>query len=167
MQPHNIGDQPVTKDWQKSPQLDVADELARQAYIHGAKLYSPPKDLDGVDLTEFKGTTHTALDRYRELIAQPKPGMPSLRQALQKVVVSPQYQTKLTDGEPGEDGISGTRQMMIMRVIGQYRQMAKVVLFRENPAILQAVKEAKKREYLARRAAPPKQPSPMSVAPAN
>lgn len=153
-----MGDQPVTKDWQNNVQLDVADEMARQAYIHGNKLTTPPKKLSmsngSVDLTQFKGLdgVHTAYDRYQELIAQPKPGMPTLRQALQKVIVDPRYQDKLTDGEFGNDSKEGTRIMQLHRVIGMYRQAASKVLMQENPEIVTALKQDIYRASVAKRA---------------
>ena len=168
-QPHLIGDQPVTKEWQTNVQADVADELARQSYIHGSKLYTVPKDLDGVDLTEIKGRTdaegytHTALDQYRQLMAQPDPDMPTLRQALQEIVISPEYQQDATDGIPGEEGEPGSRQYILNQVIGAYRKAARSKLFEENPEVYTKWIEAKQRKAEAWTAAPASKPDPLSA----
>jgi hypothetical protein len=154
IEPHLMGDQPVTKEWQENVQIDVRDELARQSYIHGKKLMTPPKKVRDVDLTdpELKIGTYTAHDRFSELVGQPDPRKPTLRQALQKVIASPQYQDKLTDGEPGEDGKEGTRIMQINRVIGQYRDAALKALMKENPKVHEAVKMEAYRAAVAKRA---------------
>lgn len=93
-------------------------DLAREALPDGRNLY----------------------DVYGDLVAQPTPDTPPLKDELRKLMESDDYKHKLIDG-PGT--LNGTRLKAIRTIIGRYRQAAWRVMLRDHPTVAEKFFEAK------------------------
>ena len=108
----------------------VMDELANLRYSFSMP---PVVESGGVDLSKYRnGQGQTAYDRYVELTGQVKLGNKDLRQALNKLVTSPQYLA--LPAEPVE-GLDSPRVAELKKVIGKYRSTAKDKMLKEYPEL--------------------------------
>ena len=108
----------------------VMDELANLRYSFSMP---PVVESGGVDLSKYRnGQGQTAYDRYVELTGQVKLGNKDLRQALNKLVTSPQYLA--LPAEPVE-GLDSPRVAELKKVIGKYRATAKEKMLKEYPEL--------------------------------
>jgi hypothetical protein len=108
----------------------VMDELANLRYSFSMP---PVVESGGVDLSKYRnGQGQTAYDRYIELTGQVKLGNKDLRQALNKLVTSPQYLALAPD--PVE-GLDSPRVNELKKVIGKYRATAKEKMLKEYPEL--------------------------------
>lgn len=108
----------------------VMDELANLRYSFSMP---PVVESGGVDLSKYRnGQGQTAYDRYIELTGQVKLGNKDLRQALNKLVTSPQYLA--LPAEPVE-GLDSPRVAELKKVIGKYRSTAKDKMLKEYPEL--------------------------------
>ena len=108
----------------------VMDELADLRYSFSMP---PVVESGGVDLSKYRnGQGQTAYDRYIELTGQVKLGNKDLRQALNKLVTSPQYLAL-----PAEqvEGLDSPRVNELKKVIGKYRATAKEKMLKEYPEL--------------------------------
>ena len=108
----------------------VMDELANLRYSFSRP---PVVESGGVDLSKYRnGQGQTAYDRYVELTGQVKLGNKDLRQALNKLVTSPQYLAL-----PAErvEGLDSPRVAKLKKVIGKYRSIAKDKMLKEYPEL--------------------------------
>ena len=108
----------------------VMDELANLRYSFSMP---PVVESGGVDLSKYRnGQGQTAYDRYIELTGQVKLGNKDLRQALNKLVTSPQYLAL-----PAEqvEGLDSPRVNELKKVIGKYRATAKEKMLKEYPEL--------------------------------
>ena len=106
------------------------DELANLRYSFSMP---PVVESGGVDLSKYRnGQGQTAYDRYIELTGQVKLGNKDLRQALNKLVTSPQYLA--LPAEPVE-GLDSPRVNELKKVIGKYRSTAKEKMLKEYPEL--------------------------------
>lgn len=137
---HLGGDQPMTEEWKHRVNTDVHDELARQMFIHGSKILTPPKSKGEVDFTEFRrpDLRYSAYDRYQELTGAVTIRGKTLRQSLEDLIGSRMYQEKLTDGDFHYDGSRGDA---IKAVVGGYRQVAEAQLRKEFPELDYALRQ--------------------------
>lgn len=127
------GDQPMTREWRRTLQDGVHDEIARQLVHHNAALRPPAPVLQGeVDLREYQHPTtgRTAYDRYQTLVGEVTIQGMTLKESLADLIRSPEYREIATDGTFDHDG---SRIDLIRRVIGFYRQAAEQQLREEMP----------------------------------
>jgi len=108
----------------------VMDELANLRYSFSMP---PVVESGGVDLSKYRnGQGQTAYDRYIELTGQVKLGNKDLRQALNKLVTSPQYLALPSDQV---EGLDSPRVNELKKVIGKYRATAKEKMLKEYPEL--------------------------------
>lgn len=108
----------------------VMEELSNLRYSFSMP---PVVESGGVDLSKYRnGQGQTAYDRYVELTGQVKLGNKDLRQALNKLVTSPQYLALPAD--PVE-GLDSPRVAELKKVIGKYRATAKEKMLKEYPEL--------------------------------
>jgi hypothetical protein len=135
----------------------VSDSVDNQLLELGKAIPYPSKTYPGtdVDLTSRKYGTKgdlTPYDRMMEIMANPGNGMPSLRDAVSKIVTGPNWE-KMSPGVPGvQEG--GTRFDVINNVVQKYRDMAQKRLIKEFPALKEATAVSKVSKDAARRGGP-------------
>ena len=92
----------------------------------------------GVDLREYRlQSGQTAFDRYQELSQRPVDNMPTMKEALAKLILSDKYKL-LPDGDGGTEG---TRLWALNKIVRKYRDAALKVLYKENPDLHKATTE--------------------------
>ena len=95
---------------------------------------------NGTDLRDIKlDDGRSAYNKLQEFIIMPSKNSRSLKQALEKLIRSPQY-ARLVDGD---GGTKGTRLNAFSTVLARYRQAAYKRLLREYPEVRQAVSSRK------------------------
>ena len=101
----------------------------------------------GVDLPEFiLDDGKSAYLRLNELVGETKMGGRTLKEALEKKILSTHYKDKLTNGERTPDGrIGSTREDALKKIFRKYRNKAMDTLRRESPELDQMIKQ-KERE---------------------
>jgi hypothetical protein len=110
-------------------------ELARLSSVHNGGLGYPAKTKNNgidLDLTQIKVGDQTAYGRLQELAGTVKQGGFTLKENLQNLFNSADYQPggRLVDGQPGAPGSKLTR---VQAMIEQHRQAAYGALQKENP----------------------------------
>lgn len=95
-----------------------------------------PRRPEGVDLRDFKlaSSGRVAYDRYQELVGKPDDDQPSLKEALNELIASPEYRDILVDGQPT---LNGTRSGAILDVVAKYRMVAFDRLKMESPELVE------------------------------
>lgn len=106
--------------------LDQMYALTGSYITKASPRLGPEVDLRDITLAK---DGRNAYDRYQELIRQPKPGMPTLREALERVARKPEF-----IAAPAVASISdpGSKWSLLNRVVQQYRDAAKKRLLSEN-----------------------------------
>lgn len=123
----------------------VMDELALLKHSFSAP---PVVESGGVDLSKYQNAKgQSAYDRYLELTGQVTIGRKSLRDALTKLIKSPQYQALPDDSV---EGLDSPRISEIKRVLAQYRAKAKDSMLKEFPELIQH-REMRDKLVLARK----------------
>lgn len=113
----------------------VINELSRLQ--HGFR--NPSTRLNGLELLDYSMPNgQTAYDRYMELTGQVKLAGKSLRQSLEKLIKSNQYQKLPDDRLYSVD--DSPRISEIKKVINKYRQQARLQLQRELPKVKQQLR---------------------------
>ena len=108
----------------------VMDELADLRYSFSMP---PVVESGGVDLSKYRnGKGQTAYDRYTELTGQVTINNKNMRQALAKLVTSPQYLALSPDRV---EGLDSPRVNELKKVIGKYRATAKDKMLKEYPEL--------------------------------
>lgn len=94
----------------------------------------------------------TPYDRMLQIMASPGHGAPSLRQAIEQIVKSPEWD-KMSGGVPGvQEG--GTKFEVVNNVVQRYREMARKRILSEFPELRKAVQQAVVSEEAAKRGGP-------------
>lgn len=140
--------QPITDEWKYTPKEDVYDELARQMFILNKGLRQPPREVQGVDLTQYVSpdSGYTAHDRLQELTGTiTDPQGRTLKDALSELFKSEEYKTVLADGDFRDDG---GRMKAISNVISAYREAALGKLRQEIPQLHWDMVEAQRQKAL-------------------
>ena len=108
----------------------VMEELADLKYSFSMP---PVVESGGVDLSKYRnGKGQTAYDRYTELTGQVTINNKNMRQALAKLVASPQY---LALPKDRIEGLDSPRVNELKKVIGKYRATAKDKMLKEYPEL--------------------------------
>lgn len=145
---HAGGAQPLTEEWKATPQSVVSEELARQMFLENSAIRLPPKNKDGVDLTQYRSENgFTAYDRWQELTGTVKVGGKTLTEALHKAINGRTYRERMTDGDTQ---LGGSRADALRSIIGAYRTAAERQLRREDRDLDLAMKQGRHRAALAK-----------------
>jgi hypothetical protein len=113
----------------------VINELSRLQ--HGFR--NPSTKLNGLELLDYSMENgQTAYDRYMELTGQVKLAGKTLRQSLDKLIKSNQYQRLPEDRLYSVD--DSPRISEIKKVVNKYRQQARLQLQRELPKVRQQLR---------------------------
>jgi len=125
--------------WGSKKDDPVLTELANVAHGFSA----PSAKLEGlIDLTNYDGPNdRSAYDRWLELHSKVKINNLTLRQALTKLINSKQY--KALDPQ-SFSGLPSPRVDYLRRVIGRYRQKAKLEMLKEFPEIMRLQQEVRR-----------------------
>lgn len=114
----------------------------------------PRTKWNGVDFLDYiNASGQSAYDRMLELIGQVRIKGKTVRQALERVINSREYQ-KLPKGEAGDVSMSKGRIAMINAVLTKYREEARNRVLREFPELRAKVRENIRLQTIARRGAP-------------
>lgn len=90
-----------------------------------------------IDLTRFKlSNGETLYDVYGDLVQQPDPSIPPLKEELARLIASPEYQTEMIDG-PG--AFKGTRLKAWQTIMARYRAAAWRVILETYPEVRERV----------------------------
>ena len=102
----------------------------------------------GVDLPEFiLDDGKSAYLRLNELVGETKMGGRTLKEALEKKILSRHYQGTLTNGERTSDGrIGSTREDALKKIFRKYRNKAMDTLRRESPELDQMIKQKERQQ---------------------
>jgi hypothetical protein len=113
----------------------VINELSRLQ--HGFR--NPSTKLNGLELLDYSMENgQTAYDRYMELTGQVKLAGKTLRQSLDKLIKSNQYQRLPEDRLYSVD--DSPRISEIKKIVNKYRQQARLQLQRELPKVRQQLR---------------------------
>jgi hypothetical protein len=125
--------------WGSKKDDPVLTELANVAHGFSA----PSAKLEGlIDLTNYDGPNdRSAYDRWLELHSKVKINNLTLRQALTKLINSKQY--KALDPQ-SFSGLPSPRVDYLRRVMGRYRQKAKLEMLKEFPEIMRLQQEVRR-----------------------
>jgi len=125
--------------WGSKKDDPVLTELANVAHGFSA----PNAKLEGlIDLTNYDGPNdRSAYDRWLELHSKVKINNLTLRQALTKLINSKQY--KALDPQ-SFSGLLSPRVDYLRRVMGRYRQKAKLEMLKEFPEIMRLQQEVRR-----------------------
>jgi|11_taG_2_1085331.scaffolds.fasta_scaffold01858_3 hypothetical protein len=125
--------------WGSKKDDPVLTELANVAHGFSA----PNAKLEGlIDLTNYDGPNdRSAYDRWLELHSKVKINNLTLRQALTKLINSKQY--KALDPQ-SFSGLPSPRVEYLRRVMGRYRQKAKLEMLKEFPEIMRLQQEVRR-----------------------
>jgi len=125
--------------WGSKKDDPVLTELANVAHGFSA----PNAKLEGlIDLTNYDGPNdRSAYDRWLELHSKVKINNLTLRQALTKLINSKQY--KALDPQ-SFSGLPSPRVDYLRRVMGRYRQKAKLEMLKEFPEIMRLQQEVRR-----------------------
>lgn len=95
-------------------------------------LSMPQPTHNGLDLRDVTlKSGQNAYDRYQELAAKPEAGVPSLKESLERLIRSKDYE----DMPDGETGQPGSRLNAIQGIVQKYRQAGFKKLQEENPEL--------------------------------
>lgn len=111
----------------------------------------PERHSSGIDLPEvILKDGKTAYLRLNEILGETKIGGKTLKQALEKKILSTHYQEKLTNGEQTPYGrIGSTREDALKKIFRNYRNKAMFKLRKENPELDTMIKQREKEEKRA------------------
>ncbi len=121
--------------WMPVAYRESSDNLVTTEMSNLSYPFSPPRrNVDGVDLTVVPSGDTTAYDRYGELQGTVSLNGMTLKDALRRKILSPEYQS-LT--QHIQDGNISPRAEELNNIIQAYRRRAWTSLLRETPALQQ------------------------------
>ena len=111
----------------------------------------PQKKMGEIDLQDYTNAEgREAYDRLEELSGTVKIGNRTLRQTLNGLINSREYQLMATQEQAMENGVESPRAREISRVVGAYRTAAKAQMLREFPELRKELMGLKKARGLAK-----------------